>query len=168
MIVGSSAGALTGLQFVVMALIAEVEMASGMLEVRAFGSPTVVHFCAALLISAIMSAPWPSIFGAAVALGAFGVAGLIYAMTVVKHARRQTGYVPDTEDWVWYVVLPPLGYATLVVGASLFSWYRTLPLFVIAGTALLLLFIGIHNSWDTVTYIAIGHGRRIKKDSAGK
>src|SRR5690349_9031512 len=57
-IVGSSAGALTGLQFVVIALIAEAETSSSMLEVRAFGTPTVVHFCASLLISAILSAPW--------------------------------------------------------------------------------------------------------------
>ena len=62
-IVGSSAGALTGLQFVVIALIAEAEAAvavsSGMLEIRAFGTPTVVHFCAVLFISAVLSAPWP-------------------------------------------------------------------------------------------------------------
>jgi hypothetical protein len=30
-------------------------------------------------------------------------------------------------------------------------------LFVVAGTALLFLFIGIHNAWDTVTYIALDH-----------
>jgi len=29
--------------------------------------------------------------------------------------------------------------------------------FTIAGAALLLLFIGIHNAWDTVTYITLGH-----------
>ncbi len=57
-IVGSSAGALTGLQFVVIALIAEAEAAASMLEVRAFGTPTVVHFCAVLFISAVLSAPW--------------------------------------------------------------------------------------------------------------
>jgi hypothetical protein len=28
-------------------------------------------------------------------------------------------------------------------------------LFVIGATALLLLFIGIHNAWDTVTYVAV-------------
>ncbi|MGI9066776.1 MAG: hypothetical protein ACR2HX_10275 [Pyrinomonadaceae bacterium] len=28
-------------------------------------------------------------------------------------------------------------------------------LFVIGATALLLLFIGIHNAWDTVTYITV-------------
>jgi hypothetical protein len=57
-IVRSSAGALTGLQFVVIILIAEAQAEGSMREIRAFGTPTVVHFCAALLISAIVSAPW--------------------------------------------------------------------------------------------------------------
>ncbi|HZS29133.1 MAG TPA: hypothetical protein VFB76_18040 [Candidatus Angelobacter sp.] len=56
-IVGSSAGALTGLQFVVIALIAEGRTPGSMREIRAFGSPTIVHFCASLLISAILSSP---------------------------------------------------------------------------------------------------------------
>jgi hypothetical protein len=33
--------------------------------------------------------------------------------------------------------------------------HPTLALFVIAATALQLLFVGIHNAWDTVTYIAL-------------
>ncbi|HLK32996.1 MAG TPA: hypothetical protein VKT29_07890 [Terriglobales bacterium] len=37
-IVGSSAGALTGLQFVVIALIAQRQAAGSMLEIRAFGT----------------------------------------------------------------------------------------------------------------------------------
>ncbi|MGE5177945.1 MAG: hypothetical protein ACM3PF_02505 [Bacteroidota bacterium] len=83
-VVGSSAGALIGLQFVVITLIAERTRAS-MQQVAAFGSPTVVHFCAALLLSR------------------------------------------DTMG----------------------------SLFVIGAATLLLLFIGIHNSWDTVTYVAL-------------
>ena len=43
-IVGSSAGALTGLQFVVVARIAEARAARSMLEIRAFGTPTIVDF----------------------------------------------------------------------------------------------------------------------------
>ena len=69
-IVGSSAGALTGLQFVVIALIAEAEAAASMLEVRAFGTPTVVHFCAVLFISAALSAPWHTLSGAGLILDA--------------------------------------------------------------------------------------------------
>src|SRR5438445_3860499 len=154
-IVGSSAGALTGLQFVVMALIAEAEASASMLEVRAFGTPTVVHFCAVLLISAILSAPWHSLSHAGIALDACGAAGMAYAITVIRHARRQTGYSPDAEDWLWYVALPLVAYAALLAAATLLAWHPRSSLFVIAATALLLLFIGIHNAWDSVTYIAV-------------
>ena len=57
-IVGSSAAALTGLQFVVMTLISEMRQASNENTIDAFGTPTVVHFCASLLISAVLSAPY--------------------------------------------------------------------------------------------------------------
>jgi hypothetical protein len=64
-IVGSSAAALTGLQFVVVVLGAEAHALSGT-TMRAFGTPTVVHFCAALLVSAILSAPWHTVTSAAI------------------------------------------------------------------------------------------------------
>lgn len=161
-IVGSSAGALTGLQFVVMALIAEAEASASMLEVRAFGTPTVVHFCAVLLISAILSAPWHSLSHAGIALDACGAAGLAYAITVIRHARRQTGYSPDAEDWLWYVALPLVAYAALLAAGILTGQHPISSLFVAAATSLLLLFIGIHNSWDTVTYIAVERPKRKK------
>src|SRR5256886_12020215 len=86
-IVGSSAGALTGLQFVVIALIAEAEAAvavsSGMLEIRAFGTPTVLHFCAVLFIPPVLSAPWPAFSNPGLALDACGAAGIVYAMMVI-------------------------------------------------------------------------------------
>ena len=156
-VVGSSAGALTGLQFVVIALIAEREARSSMREIRAFGSPTVVHFCAALLVSAILSAPWHAFSGVALSVGACGAVGVVYAISVFRHARLQTGYKPDAEDWFWYAVLPLLAYAALFAAALLLAWQRGLSLFMIAVTALVLLFVGIHNAWDAVTYIAVGH-----------
>lgn len=164
-IVGSSAGALTGLQFVVIALIADVEGIGGMLEIRAFGTPNVVHFCAALLISALASAPWSTLGGAALSFGLCGVAGLCYVISVIRHARRQTSYRPDFGDWAWYVGLPLLAYLVLAVAAFLLPAHPTWALFVVAATALLLLFIGIHNAWDTITYIAIGR-REAKKDQS--
>jgi len=158
-IVGSSAGALTGLQFVVIALIAEAEAAvavsSGMLEIRAFGTPTVVHFCAVLFISAVLSAPWHALSNAGLVLDACGAAGIVYAIMVIRHARRQTGYSPDAEDWFWYSALPLVGYASLLGSGILLKRHPTMSLFVIAATALLLMFVGIHNSWDTVTYVAV-------------
>ncbi len=156
-IVGSSAGALTGLQFVVMALVAQARAARSMHEIRAFGTPTVVHFCAALLVAAVGAAPWPALIGAAIAFGICGAAGAVYALLVMRHARVQTGYAPDAGDWTWYVGFPLLAYLSLVAGAKMLLWYTEPALFVIGGATILLLFVGIHNSWDTVTYVAIKH-----------
>src|SRR5205085_12673274 len=58
-IVGSSAGALIGLQFVVRPLIAGRPTARGEAQAGdAFSTPSVVHFGVVLLLSAIVSAPW--------------------------------------------------------------------------------------------------------------
>src|SRR6476659_8611873 len=105
-IVGSSAAALTGLQFVVVVLSAQASGPGGASTVRAFGTPTIVHLAAVLLISAIMSAPWPGISSVALAVGVCGVAGLGYQIFVMSHALRQTGYRPVLEDWIWHGLLP--------------------------------------------------------------
>src|ERR1700751_1368129 len=81
-ILGSSAGALTGLQFVVMALITQLGLPGTHHEIRAFGTPTVVHFCAALLIAAIMSAPWHALSYLGYCLGACAAAGLVYSLRI--------------------------------------------------------------------------------------
>ena len=48
-IIGSSAAALIGLQFVVIALLAETKWRTSTKEVDAFATPTIIHFAAALL-----------------------------------------------------------------------------------------------------------------------
>src|ERR1700694_768179 len=57
-IVGSSAGGLTGLMFVVIALVAESSLRRNTQSINAFGTPNVIHFLAVLFIAAILSAPW--------------------------------------------------------------------------------------------------------------
>jgi hypothetical protein len=159
-IIGSSAGALTGLQFVVIALIAEGRTPGSMREIRAFGTPTIVHFCASLLISAIMSSPWHTLSSAGSVLAVGGAVGVIYAVQVIRHARLTTGYKPDAEDWIWYVVSPLVLYSAWTASAVLLASGHATALFGIAAVALLLLFLGIHNAWDSVTYIALEHSRR--------
>ena len=156
-IVGSSAAALIGLQFVVIALLAETRRHSSPKEIDAFATPTILHFGAALLVSSILSAPWPSLLGAGIALGICGFIGVGYVVVVIQRARRQTGYEMVMEDWVWHVALPLIAYAALAAAAITLRRHALISLFVVAGTALLFLFIGIHNAWDTVTYIALDH-----------
>lgn len=173
-IVGSSAAALTGLQFVVMALVADAGRQSSGGEIDAFGTPTVVHFSVGLLVAAILSAPWRTLTNPGLALGVTGLAGLLYGAVVIRRARRQTGYKPVFEDWLWHGILPFLSYLGLGVAGFLLPSDPSPALFGIGAATLLLVFIGIHNSWDTVTFITItqvlptkAKERGAKKDLAG-
>jgi len=71
---------------------------------------------------------------------------------VARRLRVQTAYEPVFEDWLFHLLLPFAGYATLAVSACVAHSHARPALFVVGGAALLLLFIGIHNAWDTVTY----------------
>jgi hypothetical protein len=154
-IAGSVAGALIGLQFVVIALIAESRSRPTPPEIAAFGTPTILHFCAALLVSCLLSVPWPSLSIAGLGLAACGVAGVMYAVAVVRRARRQQAYRPVLEDWVWHAALPFLAYAVLLAAAVLLPRHSGPALSLVATVTLGLVFIGIHNAWDTITYIAV-------------
>jgi hypothetical protein len=156
-IVGSSGAALIGIQFVVIALVAGRRKGIATADaINAFATPTVVHLGGALVVSALMSAPWTSLPGASLALATCGLAGLGYAGIVMRRARRQTTYEPVLEDWVWYAAFPSCAYAALAAGALLLRTTTDNALFVVAAAALGLLLIGIHNAWDTVTHVVAG------------
>ena len=159
-IVGSSAGALIGLQFVVITLIAESRMRSTGHELAAFGTPTVLHFVAVLLIATIISAPWPSLALPAMAIGLSGAFGLAYEVLVLVRTQKQTGYKMVLEDWIWHIVLPFVAYAGLASGSFLLQPHPARALFDVGGAALLLLFIGIHNAWDTTTWVVLERRRQ--------
>ncbi len=152
-IVGSSAGALIGLQFVVMTLLADMPLARSDAQAgEAFGTPNVVHFGVVLLLSATVSAPWHGITIVAVLWGLVGVSGVVYAAVVARRMRSQTAYQAVFEDWMFHVLLPLTAYAMLAVSACVACAHARPALFAVGAAALLLLFIGIHNAWDTVMY----------------
>ena len=152
-IVGSSAGALIGLQFVVLSLIADRPMARTDAEAGgAFATPTIVHFGAVLGLSGILSAPWDGIGTAAVLWGLVGLSGVVYGVIVTRRMRVQTAYQPEFEDWSFHVLLPFAAYLMLAVSAYAARSHLREALFAVGAAALLLLFTGIHNAWDAVTY----------------
>src|SRR3989442_4086937 len=115
-IIGSSAAALTGLQFVVIVLGAEARSVRGP-ELGAFGTPTVVHFCAVLLISAILSVPWRAIGSGGLALRACGVGGITHMGVVIKRGRGQKPYPPGLRGRPLPLALSPLTNFNLLVAA---------------------------------------------------
>jgi hypothetical protein len=163
-IIGGAAAALTGLMFVVVTLIAGVRGRQTPVSVAAFGTPTVVHFCAALLIAALLSAPWLALWPAAILLGIIGFSGAIYGLIVFRLTRVQDTYQPVLEDWVWHVILPFVAYTAIFISAIILSSDPDPALFVIGAASVLFLFIGIHNAWDTVTYVSITRSQREKDE----
>jgi hypothetical protein len=156
-VTGSSAGALTGLMFVVITLVTGSERIRRNQDgISAFSTPTVLLFGAALLVSAILCAPWPSLAYPAWLLAIFGLYALVYVSRVWFLARRFTAYTPDLEDWIFYTVLPLVGYGAIFIGAIMLDAAPRVAPFVLAGGVLSLIFIGIRNAWDVVTYIAVG------------
>ncbi len=156
-IIGSAAATLTGLMFVVVTLFAgvRVRVSSPSEAFATFNTPNVVHFGAALLVAAILSAPWQALWNAGLLLGLSGLGGVTYVVIVLRRARRQTDYQPVLEDWLWHTLFPLVSYTALVVAAIVLPGNPAPALFVIGAGTVLLLFIGIHNAWDNVIYIAI-------------
>ena len=154
-IVGSAAGALIGLQFVVMTLMAERPSSRVKEANAAFGTPTVVHFAAALLLSVLLRAPWPAMDYAAIASGVVGAGGFVYSLIVTRRMRVQLAYAPDVEDWLCHAVMPLAAYAVLIGSAFWAASHPEQALFGIGAGVLLLLFVGIHNAWDSVAFAAL-------------
>jgi len=151
-IIGSSGAGLIGLQFVVFALRPRTRIPYSSAVLGAFGTPTIMHLVGAVVVSVIMCAPWGSLIAVATALFSCGLVGLGYGVMVVRHARSQTTYTPVWQDWLWHVVLPNCTYLVIVLAAvnlNRSSWTS----FVVAGSALSLLLIAIHNAWDSLAYV---------------
>lgn len=166
-IVGSSAGALVGLMFVVITLMADMPITAGNLQAgNVFTTPSVIHFCVVLFLSAIISIPWSGVGIIAIFWGAVGVCGMLYILIVILRFRAQTFYKPVFEDWLFHVLLPLAAYALMAVAAGVaHAWERT-ALFSVGMASLLLLFVGIHNAWDLVTHMVFIRRQQQEEEEA--
>jgi phosphate/sulfate permease len=152
LIIGGAAGALIGLQFVVLTLIAERGRRVSPEAGRAFSTPTVLHFSVVLFLSAFIRVPWPSITLPSIIGAIVGAGGVVYIITIIREIRAQSVYRPVFEDWLFHVILPLAAYLTLFILAFVALWDVRISLFAGAAATLVLLFTAIHNAWDAVTW----------------
>jgi hypothetical protein len=163
-IIGSSAAALTGLNFVVIALSAEAHTPTPTEDaIKAFSTPTVVHFGVVLFLSALLTAPWPSITPADIGFYGAALFGVAYVLMIMRQAFRQKDYKPVLEDWVWHFGIPLIAYLVLLIAAITMLDHTTTALFLVAASSLVLLYTGIHNAWDSVTWMVASRQRRKTK-----
>jgi hypothetical protein len=175
--IGTSAATLTGLMFVVVSLITAARARQPNEGIAAFSTPSVVHFCVALAVAAILTAPWHTLWHPGLLLGLTGLWGMGYSVVVARRLRRSNTYQPVLEDWSWHVLFPLVAYVALAAAALLLPGEPAATLFFVGAAAVLLLFIGIHNAWDNVTYIVVTFiqrpvddpdaGRRVDVPTAG-
>lgn len=169
LILGPAAGALIGLQFVVMTLVAEQPHRSAEDVGNAFSTPTVVHFAMVLLIACMAAAPWGSIRPLALLVAAIGVFGVGYTILVARRMSEQDGYHTETVDWLSYIGVPGLVYAVLALCAF---WTLRAPaegLFGVGFAALALLFTGVYNCWDGIVFLVARKAKiAAKKQDATK
>lgn len=153
-IAGSSAGGLTGLTFVVIALAADARRirASGL---RVFVTPIILHFSVVLALSAFLSMPHPRVLLLSLGLGVAAIVGLAYCALIVKNMPKQDSddYSPVLEDWIWTAILPVVAYTLLLVAAFETWAHIERALYAVAVATLGLLFIGIHNAWDIAVFM---------------
>lgn len=155
-IMGSAAGALTGLTFIVITLVAgRRQTGDAAWGVGSFTSPTIANFSAVLVFSIVIVAPWTAAWQAALALALGAVWGVGYTAIVLRRMRGEGNYDPVWEDWLWFVAIPFIAYIALLIAAALIPSHERPALFLTAASLLLLLIMCIHNAWDLVIYIAI-------------
>ncbi len=157
LIIGTAAATLTGLMFVVITLVAGTARRSSA-GLGIYSTPTVVHFAATLLITVLLSTPWPELWQASIPLGLLGLTGLAYGAVVLRramNAARSETYRPVMEDWLCHTILPLVGYAAVLVAAFVLPSHTVPALFAVGTVSVLFIILGIHNAWDIVTFITM-------------
>ena len=156
-LVGSAAGALIGLLFIVITLTAgSTDRERALRGSSLYMTPAAVQFTTVLLISSIAAAPISSITARFLLL-VLGLATSLYAaINVVRMFTAKDFQPAHWSDPVWYAIAPLIGYLALVA-ADVLGW--TAPAdwpFAVGVMAVVFLLCGIRNAWDLVTWIAPG------------
>jgi hypothetical protein len=153
LLVGSAAGALIGLMFVVTTLTAGLDPGQVSRGGRVYVTPIVFHFAVVVVVSAISAVPALPDPVVGVTLALMGGAGFVYsaATTVRMFALQWTGAPPDWSDKFFYGFLPAVAYLALAGAAGavwLLPWSAP---YAVGIVMLVLLLIGIRNAWDLAT-----------------
>ena len=76
----------------------------------------------------------------------------IYELIVMRRMSAQSRFENAFEDWFFHIVLPLSAYALLAVSAVSAFRFPHEAQFAVGAATLTLLFAGIHDAWDAVTW----------------
>jgi uncharacterized membrane protein len=155
LLVGTASATLVGLMFVAASIGANLFTEKNREGMRAFISPTVVHFGAILLIcivAAIPSQTWRSLGGVLLVGSATGI---IYSARLWVQLFVRRSFDVDVVDRMFYALIPVLGYLLVLTSACLLLVQSAWSLDVLAAGLIILLLAGLRNGWDMTIWIVI-------------
>ena len=155
-LIGSAAGALIGIMFIVITLTAGHEPRRVSRGAPVYVTPIVFHFSVVLVVSATSEVPGLILPAVAGFMGASAIGGLAYSiLTTIRLCRK--GWedpIPGWSDKCFYGFLPTTIYVALLGAAGPVWMAERKAAFAVAGLTLGLLLLGIRNAWDLATTLA--------------
>jgi hypothetical protein len=152
---GAASATLVGLIFVGASIGSSIFNEEHRVPIRAFLTPTVVHFAVVLftcLLVTIPSESWRTLGGL---LGAEGIAGLVYCARLLMEIIVRHRFGVDLIDRLFYATIPFLGYLLISASAGLLVIHSSASVNLIAAGLLTLLVAAIRNAWDMTLWIVI-------------
>ena len=154
LMVGSTAGALIGLMFVVVTLTAGRDLKELERGKKLYTSPIVWHLAVILVLSGAAAVPAiPVRLFAGITVG-LGLLGIMLGIRSVVGISRFFNTADRAFDAIWYGVAPAVVYVGLVAaGWGMLAGHRWGPA-AVGADLMALLIVSIHAEWDLVTYLA--------------
>jgi hypothetical protein len=150
---GTAGATLIGLLFVIITLGTHLSPSRVAHGVRAFLTPTLVHFGSVLLQALVVLVPWPSAWPAGLVLAFCGLVGLVYLVDVVLKRQKVQFVSLHLLDWIPYAGIPALANLNLITGAIGIIAEKSFAPYCLAGAITLFLFAGIYGAWDLTLWI---------------
>jgi hypothetical protein len=156
MLAGAASATLVGLMFVAASIGASLFNEKYLGPMRAFITPTVVHFASVLFACILLTAPNHSPLSLGGVLGLGALAGLAYCGRVLALVFKGFSSSLDWEDRAFYAFIPGFSYALLLTAAAMtFDGEPAGAADFIAVAVAILLGAGLRNAWDMMVWLAV-------------
>ena len=151
---GTAAATLVGLMFVSASIGASQFTLKDLPPMRAFITPTVVHFAAALFVCMVSIMPGHSVGSLGGVLGVGALIGIVYCGRVLIFILRRYAAGLVWEDRLFYALIPLLGYLLLFASGGVEFDQRPQAANALAGAAIVILIVaGLRNAWDMTVWM---------------
>ncbi len=155
-LIGTASATLIGLMFVAASVGARCFDAEREAPLRAFLTPTVVHFGAILVTCLMGTVPSQTRSSLCALVLAGGLVGMGFTTRVWMNMHRQgITKTIDLADLFCYLFLPALSYLMMTGFGIVLSIRPNLGLELLATTLVVLLLLGIRNAWDMTLWIVV-------------